>query len=349
MPYLNIKEVFLKEIFKRNPKQPHLPDEQAAEKTTNQPPVSEPTPVSAEPHQARWSFQKSNPTKNAAGIPNDLWVKCPKCKELLYSKELDNNKQVCHKCGHHFRLGAYARLAITLDENSFVEIDGNLISADPLNFANLVEPPYVQKTQQLREKTKLNEAVVTGYGTLETMPLVVCVCDFAFQGGSMGSVFGEKFVRAVELAMERGWPLLTVSASGGARMHEGTFSLMQMAKTTAALMRLGEEKLLHISLLTDPITGGVLASYASVADFILAEPGALIGFAGPRVIEQITKQKLPPGFQTSEFLLEHGMVDMVVARKELRTTLANLLRLYSPSALSQTQITQLEERVVYAR
>lgn len=339
----------MKEIFKRNPRQPHLPDEQTAEKAANQPAISEPTSGSSEPHQARWSFPRSNPAKNAAGIPDDLWVKCPKCKELLYSKELDNNKQVCHKCGHHFRLGAYARIAITLDENSFVEIDGNLISADPLDFANLVEPPYVLKTQQLREKTKLNEAVVTGYGTLEAMPLVVCVCDFAFQGGSMGSVFGEKLVRAIELAIERGWPLLTVSASGGARMHEGTFSLMQMAKTTAALTQLGEEKLLHISLLTDPITGGVLASYASVADFILAEPGALIGFAGPRVIEQITKQKLPPGFQTSEFLLEHGMVDLVVARKELRATLANLLRLYSPPTLPLTEVSQSQESVAYAR
>lgn len=339
----------MKEIFKRNLRQPHSPDESAPEKAASQPPIAEPTPAAAEPHQARWSFQKSNPAKSAAGIPDNLWVKCPKCKELLYSKELDNNKQVCHKCGHHFRLGAYSRLAITLDENSFVETDGNLISADPLNFASLVEPPYLLKTQQLREKTKLNEAVVTGYGTLETMPLVVCVCDFAFQGGSMGSVFGEKLVRAVELAMDRGWPLLTVSASGGARMHEGTFSLMQMAKTTAALVQLGEEKLLHISLLTDPITGGVLASYASVADFIVAEPGALIGFAGPRVIEQITKQKLPPGFQTSEFLLEHGMVDMVVARKELRATLANLLRLYSSPTPPPTQVIQFEERVVYAR
>ncbi len=275
-------------------------------------------------------------------IPDDLWIKCTQCKELLYSKEFEHNKKVCPKCGYHFRLGAWERVALLLDENSFVEINRDLVTTDPLNFTSPTELPYHLKAAESRSKTGLNEAIITGYGSLEQLPVALAVCDFAYQGGSMGSVFGEKLVRLVELALERRLPMLTISASGGARMHEGMFSLMQMTKTTAALARLGEAGLPHISLLTDPCTGGVIASYASVADVVLAEPGALLGFAGPRVIEQITKQKLPPGFQTAEFLLEHGMIDRVVPRKELRPLLLNLLGFYQMSGSSQA----VEERAL---
>ncbi len=269
-----------------------------------------------------------NGADTQADIPDNLWTRCPACKELIYTKELENNKRVCQKCNHHFRLGAYERIAQLVDEGSFEEMDRNLITADPLNFVNLAEPPYTKKMAATRAKTKLNEALVTGFGTIEGFSIGLAICDFSFQGGSMGSVLGEKLVRLVEAAIKRKTAVLTVSASGGARMHEGLFSLMQMAKTTASLNRLGEAGLPHFSLLTDPTTGGVFASYASVADIIMAEPGALIGFAGPRVIEQITKQKLPPGFQTAEFLLEHGMVDLVLPRRELVTTLVTLLKLY---------------------
>ncbi len=283
--------------------------------------------------------------KNSSDIPDDLWTRCPSCKELIYSKELENNKKVCQKCNYHFRLNAHERINFLVDENSFEEINAELISDDPLHFVSLAEPPYPVKAAETRAKTGLNEALMTGFATLQNLPLALAVCDFSFQGGSMGSVFGEKLVRLVEEAVRRCVPVLTVSASGGARMHEGLFSLMQMAKTTSALNRLGEAGLPHFSLLTDPCTGGVIASYASVADVILAEPGALIGFAGPRVIEQITKQKLPAGFQTAEFLLEHGMVDRVVPRKELSSTLTSLLKLYGVA--SETLMKARE--AVYAR
>lgn len=281
-------------------------------------------------------------------IPDDLWIKCSRCKELLYSKEFENNRKVCHKCGFHFRMGAWERLALLLDEGSFVELNRNLVTSDPLQFTSLAEPPYHIKAAETRQKTGLKEAIITGIGTLEKMPLAVSVCDFAYQGGSMGSVFGEKLVRLIELALEQRLPLLTVSASGGARMHEGIFSLMQMAKTTAALARLGQVGLPHISLLADPTTGGVIASYAAVADVVLAEPGAHIGFAGPRVIEQIIRQKLPADFQTAEFLLEHGMVDQVVPRKELRPLLASLLGLYQLSSSQPVLTVERELEVSYA-
>jgi acetyl-CoA carboxylase carboxyl transferase subunit beta len=262
-------------------------------------------------------------------IPDDLWIKCTKCKELIYTKEFENNKKVCTKCGYHVRLSARERIAQLLDEGSFEELDAHLITADPLGFTSLTEPPYYLKAEQTRLKTGVNEALLTGVGLLEGLPLAVAVCDFSFQGGSMGGVFGEKLVRLIETAMARNIPVLTVSASGGARMHEGLFSLMQMAKTTAALARLGDRRLPHFSLFTDPTLGGVSASYASVADVILAEPGAVIGFAGQRVIEQTTRQKLPPGFQSAEFLQEHGMLDLVVPRRELRTILQSLIKVYN--------------------
>ncbi len=260
-------------------------------------------------------------------IPDDIWVKCPGCGELIYAKELRQNARVCPKCGFHFRLRARERIFLLADDGSFHERDGAIQPEDPLHFSD-ASGPYDKKIAQTQRKSGETEAVVTGMATIRGFPVVMAVCDFEFLGASMGSVYGEKLVRAVERSLRSGDPLLTISASGGARMHEGPFSLMQMAKTVSALARLGREGIPHISLLTDPCYGGVTASYTMVADVILAEPGAMIGFAGPRVIEQITKQKLPDGFQTAEFLLQHGMIDLIAERSSLRTTLTTLLGHY---------------------
>lgn len=281
----------------------------------------------------RKSLRHTKPAREITGEVGTLWVKCPKCHELAYKKEYEKNFKVCQKCKHHNRLRWNERLASILDEGSWVEINANLKTGDPLKFANDGEI-YPEKIAQTRKKAGINEALVTGYGTIEGQPVAVAVADFAFLGASMGSVFGEKLVRLIEFCIERRLPLLTVSASGGARMHEGILSLMQMAKTTAALAKLGQARLPHFSLLTDPCYGGVTASYAMVADVIMAEPGAMVGFAGPRVIEQTTRQKLPAGFQTAEFLLEHGMLDQVVSRRELRSNLHSLLKLYSRAQTS---------------
>jgi acetyl-CoA carboxylase carboxyl transferase subunit beta len=266
-------------------------------------------------------------TEEATGdsaIPEDLWVKCPKCGELIYSKELANNAQVCPKCTHHFRLGARERITLLADEGTFVEWDKGVSPEDPLEF---VDPKgsYAEKLVQTQARTGETESLITGISQIEGRPVVTIVTEFAFMGASMGSVWGEKLARAVERAAADGMPVLTVNASGGARMHEGLFSLMQMAKTVAAFDRLGRARLPHFSLLVDPCYGGVTASYATVADVILAEPGALIGFAGQRVIEQVTKQKLPEGFQTAEFLLDHGMIDLIVERSALRSTISRLI------------------------
>ncbi|MBA3416130.1 MAG: acetyl-CoA carboxylase carboxyltransferase subunit beta [Chloroflexia bacterium] len=261
-------------------------------------------------------------------IPEDLWVKCPNCGDLLYSKELDHHARVCPKCGHHLRLRARQRIAHLTDAGSFREWDAGLRPEDPLGFIDGVGS-YAAKLEATQRKSGEPEALVSGVATIDGRPLALAVADFDFLGASMGSVFGEKLVRAIERAGERRLPLLTVTASGGARMHEGMLSLMQMAKTVAALNRLGRAGLAHIALLTDPCYGGVTASYATVADAIVAEPGALIGFAGPRVIEQITKQKLPYGFQTAEFLLEHGMIDRICPRDELRGLLVSLVDHYT--------------------
>ena len=267
-----------------------------------------------------------------AGVPDNLFFKCPQCKEISYTKEFEEALKVCQSCGFHAPLPARERLALLLDPGSFAEWDAGLRAEDPLEF--VAGPPgmeerYREKLAGARRKTGLPEAVIAGEGRIEGWPLAVVVTDFAFLGASMGSVYGEKLARAAERALGRGLPLLTASASGGARMQEGLFSLMQMAKTTAALTRLGAARLPHLSLLVDPCYGGVTASYATVADVVLAEPGARIGFAGQRVVEQITKQKLPEGFQTAEFLLEHGLLDLIAPRRELRGTLATLLRLYA--------------------
>jgi acetyl-CoA carboxylase carboxyl transferase subunit beta len=265
-------------------------------------------------------------------IPANMWARCDneRCKELIYTREFEKNLRVCQKCGHHARLSARERIDQLLDPGTFDEENAELRPGDPLRFVSAGQP-YRDKLAETQQKTSLPEAVVCGTGQIEGIPLRVTVADFGFLGASMGSVVGEKVTRAVERSIETRLPLLAVCSSGGARMHEGIFSLMQMAKTAAALARLGEARVPFISLLTDPTTGGVTASFAGLGDVLIAEPGALVGFAGPRVIEQITKQKLPPGTQRSEFQLEHGMIDKVVHRRDLRPTVARLLRLYGAS------------------
>jgi acetyl-CoA carboxylase carboxyl transferase subunit beta len=257
-------------------------------------------------------------------IPHGLWTKCPVCGEPLYRKTLEENLRVCPKCQHHFIMTALERLEMIVDEDTFKEYDANLVSVDPLEFKGLKS--YKQKLAEDQKATSLREAVVTGEGTVFGKKVVVAVTDSRFIMGSMGSVVGEKVTRAIEKSIRKKLPLVIVSGSGGgARMYEGILSLMQMAKTSAALRRHHETGLLYISVLTNPTMGGVMASFAGLGDIIIAEPKALIGFAGPRVIEQTTRQKLPEGFQRSEFMLEHGLVDMIVPRKELKEILHRLI------------------------
>lgn len=256
-------------------------------------------------------------------IPEGLMNKCSRCGTIQYSKELEKNLKVCPSCGHHMRLNALERIRMTMDEGSFLEYDEDLVSVDPLNF-----PGYASKLEQQKLKSGLREAVVTGEGTIGGLPAVVAVMSFDFFTGSMGSVVGEKITRAIEAATEKRLPMIIFSTSGGARMQESILSLMQMAKTSAALARLDEQGGLYISVITDPTTGGVSASFAMLGDVIIAEPGAVFGFAGRIVIEQTIRQKLPDDFQTAEFNLQHGQLDMVVHRKELRATLSQLLDLH---------------------
>jgi acetyl-CoA carboxylase carboxyl transferase subunit beta len=285
--------------------------------------------------------EKADEERTDLQIPEDLWIKCPSCGELIYSRELERSSHVCPKCSHHLRLRARERIAQLSDPGSFVELHAEVRPQDPLGFADGAGS-YEQKLGQTQSKSGEAEALIVGAATIDGMPATLAVSDFEFLGASMGSVYGEKLVRAVEWAAEHGTPLVTVSSSGGARMHEGLFSLMQMAKTVAALARLGRAGVPHIALLADPCYGGVTASYATVADVVLAEPGALIGFAGPRVIEQITRQKLPEGFQTAEFLLAHGMIDMIVPRAELTSTLATLIQHYASPARQLPRDTTME-------
>jgi acetyl-CoA carboxylase carboxyl transferase subunit beta len=286
------------------------------------------------PHRSRFS-----PRAWIGGrdVPANLWVRCgnERCKELIYTREFEKNLRVCQKCQFHARLPATERIAMLLDEGSFQEEDHGLRPGDPLGFVSAGQR-YQDKLIETQDKTGLPEAVICGTGTIEEAPVRVAVADFSFMGASMGSVVGEKVARAIEHSLEDRTPFLAVCSSGGARMHEGIFSLMQMAKTSAALAQLGDAHVPFFCLLTDPTTGGVTASFAGLGDVMLAEPGALVGFAGPRVIEQITKQKLPPGTQRAEFQLEHGMIDKVVHRRDLRPTLARLLKLYTdrPSAVA---------------
>jgi acetyl-CoA carboxylase carboxyl transferase subunit beta len=271
-----------------------------------------------------------NPFRKGATAPAGLWVRCgnERCRELLYVREFENNLKVCHKCDFPERLSARERIFQLVDEDSFQELDAELSTADPLGFVAAGEA-YRDKVEDARRKSGEREAAVAGSATLDGLPIELVVLDFAFMGASMGSVVGEKIARAADRAALRQHPLLTVNASGGARMHEGIFSLLQMAKTVTALAQLGGSRTPHISVLADPTLGGVTASYAGVGDVIVIEQGALVGFAGPRVIEQITKQKLPPDAQRAAFLLEHGMADLVVQRRELRPTLVRLVRLYA--------------------
>jgi acetyl-CoA carboxylase carboxyl transferase subunit beta len=270
----------------------------------------------------------AHPDAVARALPDNLAVKCPNCRELLLGKDWEKNLKVCQKCGHHFRLSAPERIALLLDPDSFSEFAGDLRSNDPLGFVAR-SGSYADKLVSEREKTGLNDAVVVGMGSIEGIRLALAVMDFRFIGGSMGSVVGEKLTQAIERAAAERVPLVIVSASGGARQQEGTISLMQMAKTSAALSRLAGAGVLYVSLLTDPTTAGISASFAFLGDVILAEPGALIGFAGPRVIEQMMHQRLPKDVNTAEFVLKHGMIDGITHRRELRATLARLLRLHS--------------------
>lgn len=258
-------------------------------------------------------------------IPAGLWVKCPRCANLIYRKELERSLRVCPRCGYHHRLSAAERLAITLDKDSFEETDRGLIPEDPLGFVD--EKPYPARIEDAQRRTGLPEAIITGTGTIEGCRAVVGAMEFGFLGGSMGAVVGEKVARGAERALATRRPLLLFAASGGARMQEGTLSLMQMAKVSVALGRLADAGVVFLSVLCDPTTGGVAASFAFQGDVILAEPGALVGFAGRRVIEQTIRQKLPEGFQTAEFLMEHGLVDAIAPRQDLRPTLGRLLRL----------------------
>ncbi|GMB07354.1 acetyl-CoA carboxylase carboxyl transferase subunit beta [Thermolongibacillus altinsuensis] len=263
-------------------------------------------------------------------VPEGIMTKCPRCKKIMYTKELVKNLRVCISCGYHHPMSAPERIASILDEGSFREYDADMISENPLQF-----PQYTEKLAEDRLKTKLNEAVVTGEGTINGFPVVIAVMDSRFRMGSMGSVVGEKITRAIEKAMERGVPFIIFTASGGARMQEGVLSLMQMAKTSAALKMFSEQGGLIISIMTHPTTGGVSASFASLGDYNLAEPGALIGFAGRRVIEQTVREELPEDFQTAEFLLKHGQLDAVIPRHELKETLTNILDIHQSRGEAQ--------------
>jgi acetyl-CoA carboxylase carboxyl transferase subunit beta len=264
-----------------------------------------------------------NAPRQKKQIPEGVWTKCDKCEQIIYNKELEENFKICPKCGAHFRLSSKERIAQLFDPKSFKEIAEGIQPTDPLQFADI--QPYATRIVQSQKKTGLTDACTTGVAAIEGHPLIAAILDFDYMGGSMGSVVGEKITQVIELAIKTRTPMLIISASGGARMQESILSLMQMAKTSAALARLHEARIPFISLITDPTTGGVTASFAMLGDIILAEPKALIAFAGPRVIEQTIRQQLPDGFQLSEFLLEHGMIDAIVDRPQLKKYMADLL------------------------
>ncbi|MBU7593833.1 acetyl-CoA carboxylase, carboxyltransferase subunit beta [Metabacillus halosaccharovorans] len=256
-------------------------------------------------------------------VPEGIVIKCPSCKKIMYTKELMKNVKVCMNCSYHHQMNARERIASLLDENSFIEYDKEMISENPLNF-----PGYEEKLEKDRQKTNQNEAVVTGEGTINGFRTSVAIMDASFRMGSMGSVVGEKITRAIETANEKGLPIIIFTASGGARMQEGVLSLMQMAKTSSALKLFSDNGGLIISVMTHPTTGGVSASFASLGDYNFAEPGALIGFAGRRIIEQTIREELPEDFQTAEFLLKHGQLDAVINRKDLKETLGSILDIH---------------------
>lgn len=269
-------------------------------------------------------------------IPKNIAVKCPQCKEIIYERDRQRNLLVCPRCSYHFRMDAYERINLLVDADSFVEVDADITSANPLRFV-IQGQAYEEKLTKEQQKASLNEAVVIGHATIDGRPLALAVMDFRFIGGSMSAAVGEKITRAIELAIELHIPVLIASTSGGARMQEGIYSLMQMAKTSAALAKLGEAGLPYFSLLTDPTTGGVTASFAMLGDVILAEPGCLVCFAGPRVIEQFMHVQLPKGSVTAEWIYQHGLIDAVVPRSELRQTLARLLRFYAHTTYTSSE------------
>ena len=277
-------------------------------------------------------FKRQPVTLDTSGEKNvrteGLWVKCEQCRQIIWKKDLDENMSVCPKCGKHFRIDARTRLAQLLDDNQYETFDANLSSTDPLSFVDL--KAYRNRLQAAQRDTQLKDAIINAFGKLDGRPVIISAMEYAFIGGSMGAVVGEVITRAIERAHDTRTPLIIVSASGGARMMEGVISLMQLAKISAALARLDGAKVPYISVLTDPTTGGVTASFAMLGDLNIAEPGALIGFAGPRVIEQTIRQKLPPGFQRAEFLLEHGFLDAVVPRKELKAYISRALAFMTP-------------------
>jgi acetyl-CoA carboxylase carboxyl transferase subunit beta len=276
-----------------------------------------------------WFKREKKPIENPTPVDErrvrteGLWTKCASCRAIIWKKDLEANWEVCPKCNQHFRLGARRRLDLLLGEQAWSEQDADLASSDPLHFTDTKQ--YAARLQEAQAKLGMKDAILTAEGSLNGRPVTCCSMEFGFIGGSMGAVVGEKVTRAIERSIAQGQPLIVVSSSGGARMMEGTVSLMQLAKVSAALGRLDQARLPYISVLTDPTTGGVTASYAMLGDLNIAEPGALIGFAGPRVIEQTIRQKLPEGFQTAEFLLKHGFLDAVVPRSEMKTYISAAL------------------------
>ncbi len=285
--------------------------------------IAEPA-VTPPPPSAETSFVKKPKLGGSKSrkreIPEGLWTKCPKCLTMIYDKELDENLKVCPKCQHHFPVGARERINSLVETCSFEEMDAHMSSVDALHFTGVAT--YANKLAEHRKATGLKDAIITGIGKIGEQRVALGVMDFSFLGGSMGSVVGEKLTRLIETGTEKSLPVIIISSSGGARMYEGMFSLMQMAKTCAALAYHAQNKLPYLSVLTHPTTAGVMASYASIGDLILAEPGAMIGFAGPRVIKDTTQAELPPGFQTAEFLLDHGLIDAIISRKEMKNRIA---------------------------
>ena len=261
-------------------------------------------------------------------LPAGLWTKCPSCGEIIHNLEIERNLRICPKCEHHFALTAEDRLELVLDEGTFEEHDANLVSVDTLKFTG--QASYTDRLRKYQKATGLKDAVICGFGNIEGVRVSIAAMDFTFLAATMGSVVGEKITRAIERGTANRVPVIIISASGGARMYEGMLSLMQMAKTCGALARHSDAQLPYISVLTNPTTAGVMASYASVGDIIMAEPKCMIGFAGPRVIRETTHQELPPGFQTAEFCVEHGLVDMIVHRRKMKETLASVLEYLAP-------------------
>lgn len=270
-----------------------------------------------------WFKKEKTTIAKKVKVPEGLWVKCDTCKEIVYRKEVEKNLKVCPKCNYHFRISATERIQLLVDEGSLNEIGNTLLPRDILNFKDHI--PYKERLKESQKKTNINEAAIAGSALMGGYPVVLVVLDFTFMGGSMGTVVGEKVTLATEKADKEKLPLISVTSSGGARMQEGTLSLMQMAKTSAAIARFRNNHLPYISILADPTFGGVTASFATLGDIIIAEPKSLIGFAGPRVIEQTIKQQLPEDFQRAEFLLQHGLIDLIVNRKDLKQTIVKLL------------------------